>query len=186
MTHVWDFPHFEGDMFTPAPGNEEVIIYNPVNMMRMGMGLCHDIDERYDFFEGCYSKWRRRNLPGGAIQHYLAVEPHTHLVNAYVFKMCPGCITSIQDVERSFTSIAKFHHDIHGVLRVPYRLDYFKAMDSDTWKLIMASLKILIREKSKLRVEIWYHKPGMTPVTISNPELDPDTRLRIIKETSRY
>ena len=185
MNHTPDFPHFEGDMLSPAEHGEHVIIYNPVNLIRMQTGVAGAIDRRFIFFEGSYAKWRRRKLNPGAVQHYINVDPHLHLAVAYVFNMAPGCIISMDAIDTSLNSIAKMHRDIHGILRVPYHLDYFQSMPSATWRCIMASLERIIRNNTNLRVEIWYHKDDMPPAVMHDPEIDDATHLRIIHETSR-
>ena len=185
MQHGWDFKHFEGDILTPADYGEQVLIYNPVNGIRMDDGISASMHEEFDFFEDCYAKWRRKDsVKPGSVQHMVHVKPNMSIINAYVFNMCPGCISSIKDVETTIEHIRYLWKD-HAVLRLPYRLGYFQNMTANEWLSVMAAFKLHLHDISNIRVEVWYHKPGMTPREMLNPELYPEERLRIINETSR-
>ena len=184
MQHGWDFKHMEGDILTPAPYGEQVLIYNPINGMHMSDGIYSSIEKEFDFFEGCYEKWRRKDsVKPGSVQHMVHVKPNMSIVNAYVFNMCPGCISDMKDIEKSIESIRKLWKN-HIVLRLPYRLGYFQNMTSKDWLAVMTLFKLYLQDISNIRVEVWYHKPGMQPHEMLNPELYPEERLRIIRETS--
>lgn len=184
MQHGWDFKHFEGDILTPADYGEQMLVYNPVNGIRMSDGVCRSIEAEFDFFENCYAKWRRKDsVKPGSVQHMVHVKPNMSIINAYVFNMCPGSITDIKDVEKTIEHIKYLWKD-HAVLRLPYRLGYFQNMTTKDWLSIMTTFKLQLQDVSDIRVEVWHHKSGMKPCIMLNPELYPEERLRIINETS--